>query len=162
MLPVRWSEACEGTHAPAAAAILQCRTPWPAGRHRGADAVVAAVLPGAIPDSAENLVLGSADGDAAVRADDRVDPRADAGDQAASGDLSFPLHRCAVPRFVPVFAQGGGGVDARMPAARLSDGAGDRARRAGAAQPAADADNPAVLDLVSVAHLCLDRPAEGL
>src|ERR1700680_4265722 len=96
MLPVLSSAAFEARHASAAAAILQSRALWPAGRDRSADAVAAAVLPGAVSDRSENLVLGSADGDAAICADDRMDPRSDAGDQAASGELSFSLYRRAI------------------------------------------------------------------
>ena len=84
-----------------------------------------------------------------------------AAPRAALVGVLVPVHRSAVHQLLPVLAEGGRGLDAVLPADRLSDGLCDRAlgQRA-CAHRAADADRAAVLDLVPAARVCVDRAAE--
>ncbi len=76
------------------------------------------------------------------------------------GCLRLPGQRTAVREFVAVLRQGGVLLDDLLPDARLPDGLRHRARAAYLPQRLSDAGDPAVLDFVPVARLCVDRPSQ--
>ena len=73
------------------------------------------------------------------------------------GNYDFLFTDRAVCQLVPVLAEGGGRLDAAVPADRLPDGICHRALQPNLAQCAADVDCAAVLDFVPAACLRLDR-----
>ena len=76
------------------------------------------------------------------------------------GSYLYLLNEPLYVELVAVFAQGGVLLHGLLPAAGLPDGLRHRARPAYLPQRVPDAGDPAVLDFVPAARLCVDRPPQ--